>query len=90
MLAGNKCVLRTTVTVMRRRVPPYCVYKQPRDEVLSMITQFGFGSTLGLYAPPNTNGLGGLPVLSEASSLLVEQEVKVVYDSIRSSLHMCY
>jgi hypothetical protein len=56
--------------------------QQARDTLFKMITQFGFGSSLGLYAPPANRGSSSLSghsvlVLSEVNSLRVEEEIKV-------------
>jgi hypothetical protein len=52
-----------------------------------MITKFGFGKTLGLYAPRDDDGSGKLAV-SDSVVRRVDEEVKVHYIYIYINIYM--
>jgi ATP-dependent Zn protease len=51
----------------------------------SMVTQLGFGKTLGLYTP-SSSGKGKLE-LSDSAAQRVEAEIKVLYTTVTT--HRC-
>jgi ATP-dependent Zn protease len=62
------------------------IHEQASKLLRSMMTQLGFGQTLGLYTPSSSNK--GKLELSDSAAQRVEAEIKVFYTTV--TLQQCY